>query len=383
MCWRAVGRFCDEVIVVSNPAIDIIIVNYRSAQDTISAIAMLTPWRHGRILVVDNSEDEGEFDRLQQAVQESASVELLLPEHNLGFGRGCNLAFAQSTAPFVLLLNPDARIDEKNVLLLADVLQQNPRCAALSPRIWWDSTRRLLLPCAFPPTPRMMVGMALASRWRALTQRLALRYLRRQQRIMANGSLNNMSFLVGAVMLLRRSAAEAAGGLFDDAYFMFYEDSDLSLRLREAGYQLGLMTGAEAVHEYRHKPYKAMLMAEAAGVYFAKHYPRFFRLSGGLARLQRLSRPLRWDQWGLAIPSALHSAEQLREQLSDAAGAAMGVVALSPAPELMPALFCPRDSAPQPLDDDDWLRLEPGRYMLLCAPVKGIGPMLRVSFEKA
>jgi len=370
-------------MVVTNPAIDIIIVNYRSADDTMTAIAALTPWRHGRILVVDNSEDGAEFRRLQLAVQDNTSVELLLPERNLGFGRGCNLAFAQSTAPFVLLLNPDARIDEKNVLLLVDTLQRNPRCGALSPRTWWDSKRRLLLPCAFPPTPLMMAGMALAWRWRSLTQLLALRYLRRQQRIMATESLISTPFLVGAVMLLRRTAVEAAGGLFDDAYFMFYEDSDLSLRLRAAGYQLGLMTAAEAVHEYRHKSFKAALMAETAKLYFAKHYPRFFRLSGGLSRLQRQSRPLRWDQWGLAVPSALHSAEQLRAQLTEAAGVAMGVMALSPAPELMPALFRPQDSAPLPLDEEDWQRLEPGRYMLLCSPLDGIGPAMRVSFEKA
>jgi GT2 family glycosyltransferase len=363
--------------------IDVIIVNYRSAGDTLAAVAMLTPWQHGRILVVDNSEDPAEHERLQLALEPHAEVALLLPACNLGFGRGCNLAFAQSTAPFVLLLNPDARIDAKNVRLLVSTLQDNPRYGALSPRIWWDSTQRFLLPVAFPPTPLSMIGMALASRWRRLTRHCAQRYLQRQRRIMAKAALTTTPFLVGAVMLVRREAVEAAGGLFDPDYFMFYEDSDLSLRLRNAGYRLGIMSAAEAVHEYRHKSYKAELMAETALIFFAKHYPLFHRLSRGLSRLQRLQRPLGWEQWGSPLPAPVSTAAQLHTQLMQATGKAVGALALSPNPQLMPALFRPAGGTSRPLDDEDFLRLEPGHYMLLCAPLDQAGPTAYISFAKA
>jgi GT2 family glycosyltransferase len=370
-------------MTLSLEPIDVIIVNYRSADDTLAAVAMLTPWRHGRILVVDNSEDPVEHQRLRLALQPHTEVALLLPERNLGFGRGCNLAFAQSTAPFVLLLNPDARIDAKNVLLLVRALQDNPRYGALSPRIWWDSTQRFLLPVAFPPTPLLMLGMALASRWRRLTRHCAQRYLQRQQRIMAKAALTTTPFLAGAVMLVRREAVAAAGGLFDPDYFMFYEDSDLSLRLRNAGYRLGQMSAADAVHEYRHKPYKAVLMSNTALIFFAKHYPLFHRLTRGLTGLQRLRKPLGWEQWGLVLPAPVSSAAELQRQLLQAAGETLGVVALSPNPELMPALFRPAGATAQPLDDADFLRLEPGPYMLLCAPRDKAGPTSHISFERA
>jgi hypothetical protein len=56
--------------------------------------------------------------------------------------------------------------------------------------------------------------------------------------------------LSGALVLLKREAVRKAGGLFDPRFFMYFEDTDLSLRLRKAGYSLVLEPRAAAIHEY-------------------------------------------------------------------------------------------------------------------------------------
>lgn len=357
--------------------IDIIIVNYRCAEDTLAAIAAITPWRQGRIWLVDNSEDGAETARLSDALADIPEVQLLVPERNLGFGGGCNLAFEQSTAEFVLLLNPDARIDERNILMLVETLRLHPGWGGVSPKTFWDATQHFLLPSAFPQTPLVMLAMTLALHAPRLAKWGARYYLRKMRGDMAASKPYSIPFLVGAVMMLRRSAVLAAGGLFDPDYFMFYEDSDLSLRLRRAGYRLGIVPMAEAVHEYRHKSYKAGMMAESGQVYFAKNFPRFYRVTGHLSLLARWGRPVIWDEWGEILPHPVNGPEELHAQLGGA-----GVVALSPSVMMMPALFRPCCADPVLFNAQDWARIEPGRYMLACSGRKKGSALRWVGFER-
>lgn len=357
--------------------LDIVIVNYRSAEDTLAAIATLTPWRQGRIWLVDNSEDGAETARLADALAGNPEVQLLVPERNLGFGGGCNLAFGQSTAEFLLLLNPDARIDERNILMLVEALKRHSHFGGVSPKTFWDAERRFLLPSGFPQTPSVMLALALAPRFPRLTQWAARHYLRQMRGGMAVSKPYSTSFLVGAVMMLRRSAVLAAGGLFDPAYFMFYEDSDLSLRLRRAGYRLGIVPLAEAVHEYRHKPYKAGMMAESGQIYFARNFPRFYRATAHLSRLAQWGRPVVWEEWGQMLPHPVGSPEALHAQLDGA-----GVAAFSPSPMMMPAIFRPAGAPPVRFNAQDWARLEPGRYMLACFDGKKGAALRWIGFER-
>lgn len=362
---------------MSSPAaIDIVIVNYHCAADTLGALAVLGPWPHGTIWLVDNSVDDAEAATLNAATRARNDVRLLIAEENLGFGRGCNRAFDLSRAPHLLLLNPDARIDPAHVVRLAEVMAENPAWGGLSPKIFWDEQRRFMLPEAFPQTPAVTAAVAFATHAPTLAHMAFRRYLRRTQEKMAGTALFTTAFLAGAVLMLRRDAVSRAGGLFDPDYFMFYEDSDLSLRLRRAGFRLGIAPQAEAVHEYRHKPFKMPLMLQTRQIYFRKRYPRFFAVTRRLARVDGIAKPVCWADWGEVLPEPLGSAAEFTARTAGA-----GIVAFSPTPLMMPAIMRPANVLPAQLNDKDWGRLEAGRYM---AAIEGTAGALRlVSFERA
>jgi GT2 family glycosyltransferase len=360
----------------SSAQIDIVLVNYRSAADTLGALVALGPWPHGTIWLIDNSVDAAEAAALRAGTQGRSEVRLLIAEENLGFGRGCNRAFELSRAPHLLLLNPDARIDAAQVIRLAEALAGNQDWGALSPKIFWDEERRFLLPEAFPQTPAAVVAVALASHTPRLARGFFRRYLKRTQEMMDGRKPFATTFLAGAVLMLRRDAVFRAGGLFDPDYFMFYEDSDLSLRLRRAGFRLGIAPQVEAVHTYRHKPFKMPLMAQTRQIYFRKRFPRFFAATRKLARLDRLAKPVCWTDWGEVLSEPLGSAAQFNELTAGA-----GIVALSPTPLMIPAIMRPANAPPAHLNDKDWGRLEAGRYM--AAVVGREGTLRLVSFERA
>lgn len=348
--------------------IDIVIVNYHSAHEVAAALQALGPWSgRGQVWLVDNSADSAQAQALHRLARARDDCHVLVQPGNVGFGAGCNAAFAASSAPLLLLLNPDARIDPADIDTLAAALRADPALAAVSPRTWWDAPGGFVLP---PPTPQDPWSALLPWR-RALRPAGAAAWataqVRHEQAAALRASVRRVPLLAGALLLLRRDAVLAAGGLFDPRFFMFFEDADLSRRLRRRGHSLALVQQADAVHGWRDSPAKGPLMQASAQAYFALHHPRFHRATQGLRRLQ--------------VPPA--RATDVAQGRSAVLGPDQGppVIAFSPTPLGWPALLRPAGQPARPFTVDQWDLLAPGRYRALLDTGGGRMPSW-VSFEK-
>lgn len=350
---------------MSTESIDIAIVNYHGADDVAVALQRLGAWPHGTVWLVDNSESAAQAAQLQQFADVRAGTEAIVAPRNLGFGRACNLAFARSASDYFLLLNPDARMVANDALLLAQALHGDAWLGAVSPAVYWNETRTFVMPRPTLQTPAALAAQALATRTHRLARGLAQHDIARTQRQMAAGRPFTVNMLAGAVLMLRRSAVERAGGLFDPAYFMFFEDADLSLRLRSAGFRLAIVPQAGAVHEYRHKALKAELMAQSQKLYLGRHHGGFLRAAGGLKGLQSLAQPVAPGRGMARIDTPCTSATALREY---SAGA--DILALSPSPLMAPAMVRTPGRA-APLDAAEWALLEPAGYAALASDKRG------------
>lgn len=337
--------------------VDIVVVNYHSAGDVCTGLEALGAWPHGAIWVVDNSSDASEVQALQAMASERAECTVIDAGANLGFARACNLALSRSSSEYVLLLNPDARITQAHLEVMLQTMVRSPRLAAVSPATYWNADMSFVLPRPSTQTPLAHLGHVVATWWPRATRMLAEHGVRRTQKEMAGAAAVPVDFLAGAVLLLRRSAVEASGGLFDPGYFMFFEDADLSLRLRRAGYALALLPAAQAMHHYRHKPFKAALMAQSQMHYFSLHHRWYLRLSGGLRGVERCARPVAAPAWYPSL-GPLASAQAFA-----AATGGARVEAFSPSPLMMPAIARPSRHAGHGFTPEEWALLEPGAYV--------------------
>ncbi len=354
---------------MSSPhCIDIAIVNYFSATDVERCLQRIGHWPHGTLWLVDNSGEAQEHAALRKLVADRPGVTLIDAGGNVGFAQGCNLAFARSTSPYFLLLNPDAVAAPADLLALAEALEKQPRLAAVSPRIYWNDARTFLLPVAFPQTPRMSMAQAMASRAGGLAKWRARRYVTQQRQQMASQLPFEVDFVAGAVLMLRREAVLESGGLFDPDYFMFFEDSDLSLRLRRSGHALAIVPSAAAVHEYRHKAFKADMMQQSRRQYYVKHFPKFHRWTRDLSRLDRLAQAVPAERWFDVLSRPCRSLADFTLQAGSG-----GVVAFSPSMLMMPAIFRPLDDVVRGFSEEEWGLLEPATYVaLLQEPNSGV-----------
>lgn len=208
------------------------------------------------IVVVDNGSTDG---TLQLLSAEYPRVRVVALPRNLGFTGGANAGIAAARGEFIGLLNNDAVAGPGFVAAAAAALVANPGLGAV--------TGLILLDGGYAPAPSG-TGAALVAAdgttWvRSAAGTTLVNSTGGEVTRSANGRdrdwltpADELSRPPGAVaafsggaVLLRRAALEAVG-TFDERLFMYYEDSDLSWRLRRSGWPIGFEPGAVVVHQH-------------------------------------------------------------------------------------------------------------------------------------
>lgn len=249
------------------------------------------------IMVVDNGSVDESRNFLPERFPE---VRFIWTESNLGFGKANNLALQQAKGEFILLLNPDTLVPENALATCLAFLELHPEAGAVGMRMF-DGRGRYL-----PESRRGLPdGWTAFFKLSGLTslfphhKRIARYYLGH----VSSEAIQEVEVLAGAFMMLRRKVYEKAGG-FDEAFFMYGEDIDLSYRILKAGYKNYYLPSPGIIHfkgesttkdlRYTRHFYEAML------IFVRKHYGGGFRLGRLVMELGILLRgTISWFQ-GLA-----------------------------------------------------------------------------------
>jgi N-acetylglucosaminyl-diphospho-decaprenol L-rhamnosyltransferase len=248
-------------------AVDAVVVSYRSRETLRACVEPLCHMAGVTVTVVDNDSPDGSAETVADL-----PVEVIRAPRNGGFAYGCNLGAAAGSAPYVLLLNPDAQIDRHALATLAGVLDREPGVAAVGPRIVGDGGELHWSQRSFP---------RLRSTWSQafFLHRLAPRATWADELVRdpaAYARPGTPEWLSGACLLVRRSALTAVGGL-DERFFLYCEDIDLCRRLRKAGHELRFQPAATVKHRGgTSAPLESTLpiYARSRVMYARKHYAR-------------------------------------------------------------------------------------------------------------
>ena len=190
------------------------------------------------VFVVDN----GSADDSVAAVRAGfPGVVVIEVGHNAGFGAANNLAMARATGECVLLLNTDAFVRPGTVAALVGYLRGHSRTAVVGPRLV-NADGSLQRSCyKFPGPGRAFCEHTL------LTAAFPNHRLVGDHRAWPHDVEREVDFVIGACMLVRRSAIEQVGG-FDEQFFMYSEETDWCRRFRDAGWATAFTPAAEVVH---------------------------------------------------------------------------------------------------------------------------------------
>jgi N-acetylglucosaminyl-diphospho-decaprenol L-rhamnosyltransferase len=215
---------------VAPPAIAAVVVAYESAAELPATLAALTAQLGpgDELVVVDNGSADA-----SASVAEASGARVVHAGGNVGFAAGCHAGTDATRAPLLFFCNPDAVLDEGALEALRGAADEHPGWGA------WQAL--VTLPGGTEINTSGGITHWLGMGWTGAYG----------SPVPAVGEpAHAVSFASGAALVVRRDAWDATGG-FDPAYFMYGEDLDLALRLRLAGWEVGVVPAATAEHDYR------------------------------------------------------------------------------------------------------------------------------------
>ena len=255
-----------------------IIVNYYTATylpDLLLDLSTLDEM--DAFFVVDNS---GELDRemlcQKLPVGKQNAVILITPERNIGFGAGINRAAKQAVSDYLLVMNPDVRLFPECLEHLLNAARQYG-AVLTGPRFYWDAEKKFRLPPSQGASAWMDYALKSAVGHRLEQEHLDFYWQMRHERFWRGTSPFPELFLSGACVLIDRQWGMAHGAaLFDERFFLYYEDNDISLRAAFDGRLPLCVPAAEALHHYDQSPSpetsKGDLMGISHGIFSEKYY---------------------------------------------------------------------------------------------------------------
>jgi len=247
--------------------VDVVVVSYNSEQTLRSCVRPLANERDLAVVVVDNDSDDSSVESVRDL-----NVTVVSTGRNAGFAAGSNRGAEEGTAPYLLFLNPDARIDPETIRHLAGRFEEDPAIALVAPRLLDDKG---LLEFSLRRFPRLRSTYAQA----LFVHRLFPRAKWTDECIrdpLAYTHSGDAEWVSGACMLVRRRAFEEIGG-WDEDFFLYGEDIDLCHRLHAAGYRIAFDADSQAIHAGgASAPRARMLPVLARGriLFVRKHKPR-------------------------------------------------------------------------------------------------------------
>ncbi|MCD6352886.1 MAG: glycosyltransferase family 2 protein [Proteobacteria bacterium] len=229
-----------EITEKGNQAIDlsVIIVNWNTRELTLECIESVYANKKDfslETIVVDNGSQDGSVEAIREAFP---LVQILENRENAGFARAVNQGLKIVQAPFILLLNSDARLTPAAIKSFLDFMKVTSQAAVAGGNyLNEDSTPQN----SFDNYPKLFSELLNKSLLRIV---FPAKYPSKKQQYEKPLEVESV---IGAAIVLRRSAIEEVG-LLDEDYFFFLEETDWCLRMRKEGWKVFHLPEATIYH---------------------------------------------------------------------------------------------------------------------------------------
>lgn len=279
--------------------LSILIVNWNTRDLVVACINSILknapPFAY-EVIVVDNHSQDGSADALTALFGHNKKIHLLPQLRNLGFARANNSAYQNCAGEYVLLLNSDTEVLPGALEKMAAYLDGRKDAGILGPR--------LLNPDgSVQRSVRRFPGL-----WAGVLTLTGLHRIFRPRRYLMDGfdysRESAVDQVMGAALLTRRSVIERLGSLFDEKFWLWYEEVDFCLRAKNAGYEVIYFPQAQIMHRgaksfaqisvYERKK----IAARSLSYYFRKHgsWPQSALIKVLLPTLLFAAKSLDWLQ---------------------------------------------------------------------------------------
>ena len=277
-----------SVVIVNWNSLDLLRQCIRSIHDHTAGVSY-------EIIVVDNASPEGGVDQLPQ---EFPDLILIRCDQNRGFGRANNIGAQRACGRFVLLLNPDTRVEGNAITSLIEAAESLPDCGIAGAHLLNpDLTTQTSAIQKFPTILNQILDVeVLRLSWPACP-------LWDISPLFAKSSAPvKVEMISGACMLLERDVFSRVGG-FSEEFFMYAEDLDLNYKVQRLGLASYYVPAARVIHlgggsssKRGSRQWATSMKARSLVLFYRKHrgplYAFLFRVAMAASAIARLAAML-------------------------------------------------------------------------------------------
>ena len=277
--------------------LSIIIINWNSDSQLHDCIASLTKYHQNlisNVIVVDNASTDNSLDQINYLENLPFQLQVVQNTSNRGFGAACNQGADLAKSEFILFLNPDTLLFKDSLAKPISFMQQatNSNIGICGIRLV-DKEGYASTSAARFPTFRIIAGKTLGLT--KLFPRLFPPHLMASSDLKESGLVDQV---IGAFFLIRSTVFNQCYG-FDERFFVYFEEVDLSLRAKQLGYSSYFLSEVSAYHKgggcsEQVKAARLFYSLRSRILYAKKHYTWLEYLA--LLALTAIELPLRLAQ---------------------------------------------------------------------------------------
>lgn len=226
--------------------IDIVVVNWNAGTQLLEAIRSIAQYHHGfvsSVIIADNASTDDSLAQVEALQNLPFQLQIIRNSANRGFSAACNQGALLATSEYLLFLNPDTRLFENSLpvpyAFMQDHTNQDVGIVGIQ---LLDEQNLIARSCARFPTLGIFAAQSLG-----VNRLPALRHMNTHMTDWAHDETRVVDHVIGAFYLMRRSLFNSLGG-FDERFFVYLEDLDLSFRAHQAGYRSVFLANAQAFH---------------------------------------------------------------------------------------------------------------------------------------
>jgi|TARA_A100001391_G_scaffold204169_1_gene198798 hypothetical protein len=250
------------------------IVTYNSERVIEQALrSLLDAWPReldGEVIVYDNCSSDGTVKLVNALAETLPRIRLLTGDSNLGFGGGHNRIMGERVGDVHIFCNPDIVVKQGALTTLCAFLADHPDIGIVCPQVHFGDGRLQALNRRYPNVLDLFLRRFLPQTLHGLFEKRLASY---EMRDVGYDHMYDVPFVSGAFMACRTAAIQQAGG-FDERYFLYFEDADLSRAVQQLGWRTTYCPDALVIHGWQREAHKnnkaAAIFVQSAFRYFGK-----------------------------------------------------------------------------------------------------------------
>jgi GT2 family glycosyltransferase len=260
--------------------VSIIIVNYQSREKVFSCLRSIYASDISdlqiEVIVVDNNSGDGIGLELSVKYPQAKFIQ---NSRNSGMGSGNNLGIRRASAKdYILILNPDTELRPDALKKMADYLEAHAEAGLVGPKLVYPNGT---LQQSYFRFPSLLMPLFRRTFFGKFAKDYLDYYLLKN---FDNTQVAEVDWIMGSCLMIRKNVLDDVG-LFDERFFMYFEDTDLCRRIKQAGWKIIYFPFAEATHQHTrasaHDPwYLAIFKNKLSRVHIVSAL-RYFRKWGG------------------------------------------------------------------------------------------------------